>query len=479
MIRFRTLLVAALCLTGILFFGGMASADILNPKIITLPGINDYSLAPVAPGSLQAEVVPGYGVKLTWEDRSNNENGFVIEMKTGSAPYQTVKEVGHSTDWLVNNTYTWQGGTTYTYRVKAYNSNGASYSNEVGITMPANVPSAPTNLLVQNCVGDLHINRLNLVWADTSENEDGFLILRKNVSDNIDYNPYTYPVAVVGKNVTQYEDKNLDFDTTYAYKVAAFNLKGPHFSAENQANTGPAPPVLSASATSNDKVKVSWVLKSGQTDYCRLDRKADGEANFTPINYFHTQEYIDTNVSPLKKYTYRVGTFTGGFSWSNEVNVTVPSSSLTPVTIDKNLNIPKINLSSGAMQVIKLNLDKTAYQVNNEVRQMDTAPFNYQGRTLLPIRYVTEPLGASLDWDGAAQKVTVKLGDKIIELWIGKNTALVNGQEVMIDEANPEVMPLIVPPGRTMLPVRFITENLGCQVDWDPDLQEVKINYAN
>lgn len=126
-------------------------------------------------------------------------------------------------------------------------------------------------------------------------------------------------------------------------------------------------------------------------------------------------------------------------------------------------------------QVIKLNLGQTAYLVNEEARQMDAAPISHQGRTLLPIRYVTEPLGATLDWDGTTRKVTVRLGDKILELWIGKNTALVNSREVMIDPDNPEVMPLVVPPGRAMLPVRFISENLGCQVEWDAKAERVTI----
>ncbi|MBC7195279.1 MAG: copper amine oxidase N-terminal domain-containing protein, partial [Caldisericia bacterium] len=45
-----------------------------------------------------------------------------------------------------------------------------------------------------------------------------------------------------------------------------------------------------------------------------------------------------------------------------------------------------------------------------------------------------------------------------------------------IDPSNPNVKPLIIS-GRTMLPIRFIAENLGCKVDWDPNLKEVKITY--
>jgi titin len=53
----------------------------------------------------------------------------------------------------------------------------------------------------------------------------------------------------------------------------------------------------------------------------------------------------------------------------------------------------------------------------------------------------------------------------------------VNGIGTPIDPQNPNVAPIIVPPGRTMLPLRFIAESLGCQVDWNQALQEVTVTY--
>ena len=108
---------------------------------------------------------------------------------------------------------------------------------------------------------------------------------------------------------------------------------------------------------------------------------------------------------------------------------------------------------------------------------MDVAPIIREGRTLLPIRYVAEALGAEVGWNGKEQKVTITFKGTTIELWIGKNTARVNGEYKLIDPTNPNVRPIVIPPGRTMLPIRFIAENLGCKVDWDPKLREVKITY--
>jgi hypothetical protein len=94
----------------------------------------------------------------------------------------------------------------------------------------------------------------------------------------------------------------------------------------------------------------------------------------------------------------------------------------------------------------------------------------------LPIKWVAEPLGASVAWDAAERKVTVVLGTTTVELWIGRSTARVNGSSVAIDPENPGVVPLIVS-GRTMLPVRFVAEQLGARVEYDAADRRVTITW--
>jgi len=107
---------------------------------------------------------------------------------------------------------------------------------------------------------------------------------------------------------------------------------------------------------------------------------------------------------------------------------------------------------------------------------LDVPPQIIEGRTYLPIRWVAEPLGATVIWDGIEKKVTVQLKDVVIELWIGRNLARVNGNYKFIDPDNPKVVPLIIE-GRTMLPIRFVAENLGCKVNWNPLTRTVAIIY--
>jgi len=127
--------------------------------------------------------------------------------------------------------------------------------------------------------------------------------------------------------------------------------------------------------------------------------------------------------------------------------------------------------------VLKLQIGNKMMYVNDNPQEIDVPPQIIEGRTLLPIRWVAEPLGASIGWDANEKKVTVSLKDTIIELWIGKNIARVNGVDTPIDPNNPKVVPMIIQ-GRTMLPVRFVAENLGCKVDWDANTKTVTITYS-
>ncbi len=125
---------------------------------------------------------------------------------------------------------------------------------------------------------------------------------------------------------------------------------------------------------------------------------------------------------------------------------------------------------------LTFHINSPTYLVGGAARLMDTAPVIVESRTFLPIRYVVEALGAEIEWSAPDQKVTITFGEKTIELWIGNNSATVNGDYVYIDPGNPNVAPFIQDPGRTMMPLRFIAETLGCKVDWLPP-DEVKITY--
>ncbi len=99
------------------------------------------------------------------------------------------------------------------------------------------------------------------------------------------------------------------------------------------------------------------------------------------------------------------------------------------------------------------------------------------GRTVVPIRAIVEALGGTRQWDGKERKVTILFNNTTIELWIDKPQARVNGEMKWIDPKNHDVKPIIIN-DRTMLPLRFVAENLGCTVNWDPATRTITITYT-
>ena len=126
--------------------------------------------------------------------------------------------------------------------------------------------------------------------------------------------------------------------------------------------------------------------------------------------------------------------------------------------------------------VIVLQIGNSMFTVNGGSSALDSPPVIKNGRTLVPIRVIIEALGGSAGWDGTARKATVTLGSTTIELWIGRSAATVNGVTTPIDATNAKVVPEIIS-GRTMLPLRFVTESLGATLGWDQNTQTITITY--
>ncbi len=113
-----------------------------------------------------------------------------------------------------------------------------------------------------------------------------------------------------------------------------------------------------------------------------------------------------------------------------------------------------------------LKLDSPNAIANGEKTFVDTTnmsvvPFTQNGRTLVPVRFISESFGAQVGWDDATQAVSVTLDDKNISLVIGSNEMKMNGETVVLD------VPAQTVEGRTLIPLRALAEALGKNVFWD------------
>ena len=123
---------------------------------------------------------------------------------------------------------------------------------------------------------------------------------------------------------------------------------------------------------------------------------------------------------------------------------------------------------AGLKRNIVLYIGRKDYTVNGESKTMDTAPLvNSDWRTMVPVRFVAEGLGCTVDYtkkpSGATDKVYIR-GSSEIVLTIGSKTYTVDGKTKTMDTA-----PLVNSDWRTMVPVRFVAEGLGCTVDYTKD----------
>ncbi len=87
-------------------------------------------------------------------------------------------------------------------------------------------------------------------------------------------------------------------------------------------------------------------------------------------------------------------------------------------------------------------------------------------RTMVPLRLIAEGLGATVTWLNEEQQVLVVRGGRNILLTLGSATALVNGKSQTLPDEVPATLISYKGQGYTMVPVRFFSESLDCQVDW-------------
>lgn len=98
----------------------------------------------------------------------------------------------------------------------------------------------------------------------------------------------------------------------------------------------------------------------------------------------------------------------------------------------------------------------------------DVPPLIVEDRTLVPARAVFEKAGATVSWDQKKQQVTIKNSEYTIKLIIDSNVGAVNGELVVMD-VPAKIVTDTKGTARTLIPLRFISENLGYTVLWDGD----------
>ena len=415
-----------------------------------------------APSAPLATVGGATTVNLTWGTPDANATSVRILRSVTAGPFADLATVAANITSFADTTCL--PGTAYAYKLQAVRDDDVSElspaSSSVTTPVALTPPATPTGLtaVAQSATA------VGLTWADNADNEDSYRVYRRDGA----VIAFTQASPDLPAGTTSWQDVGVAPSSLYTYAVKARNAAGDSGWSNEASVTTPAAPIvppsaptsLNAAAGTPRSVDINWIDNASNEDGFRVERRT-GSGAWTLVKTLGTDaiKWLDETVVPSTAYSYRVRTYNAGgeSGWSNEVTVTTPAEMQTTV--------------------IKLIIGDKAYSVNGVPMMMDVAPVILESRTLGPVRYIAEALGADVIWDAAERKATVTLGTKVLELWIGKNTARVNGAYTLIDPLNPEVKPIILPPGRTMLPFRFIAEQLGAVVEWDPVKREVTITY--
>lgn len=123
---------------------------------------------------------------------------------------------------------------------------------------------------------------------------------------------------------------------------------------------------------------------------------------------------------------------------------------------------PRAGLAQPAIQVY----------VDGQVVNFDVPPTVINGRVLVPLRGVFERLGATVDYDAPTQHIVALRGGQAVELTVGSRQARVNNVPTLLD------VPAFTIAGRTMVPLRFVSEALGAGVQWVDANRTILISSA-
>ncbi|RAI91762.1 copper amine oxidase-like protein [Paenibacillus pabuli] len=108
-----------------------------------------------------------------------------------------------------------------------------------------------------------------------------------------------------------------------------------------------------------------------------------------------------------------------------------------------------------------MQLNSKMLKINDKTTNMDTTPMLWKNTTYIPLRFLSEGIGATVKWDKKAQQVTVMAGNDTLKFWVNNNVMEVNGMK-----KNVGATVFVNKDGRTQVPLRFIAELLGWDVKW-------------
>jgi len=162
----------------------------------------------------------------------------------------------------------------------------------------------------------------------------------------------------------------------------------------------------------------------------------------------------------LDLYANNNGSIKNGENYVIEVETQFGTVKSTPIEFGKKGSI-YTDSTVFPFKTISLKLNSKEAAVDEKNFKLDVPPFSLDGRTMVPLRFISEAFGAKVEWDKKNSRITIAKDSSKIELVINKKQAVVDGKTVALDS------PAIVRNNVTLVPVRFVSESLKMTVFFD------------
>jgi titin len=283
-------------------------------------------------------------INLTWNDRSSVEDGYKVERATGVC--SSFAQIGTTTAnveaygnaGLLN-------GTTYCYRVRAYDGGAdSSYSSTASATTAMPAPTNLSGVAVSQ-------TQIDLVWSDNSNSETGFKVERANNSD-CSGTPSFSQIGTTGSGITSYSNTGLTSNTSYCYRVRSYTAyaDSAYSSTVTISTSLPSPTNLTAtaSATSTTQINLTWTDNSNNENRFELERKTGASGIYVNVANVatNTTAYANTGVLDGTIYYYRARACNAlaCSSYSNEASATTVLVAPTNLTCTP-ISSSQINLA--------------------------------------------------------------------------------------------------------------------------------------
>ena len=260
-------------------------------------------------GSFSTRAFQGFTsqANLYWTDNSNNETGFLIERSTNDVTYAGVTSVAANT--TIYSDVGLSVGSTYFYRVSAFNAGGTSATTKspAVATFP-NPPATPSFTSISGTTNSITLN-----WNNVT-NETGYGLYR---SDSL-AGTYT-GITTIGANITTFVNTGLSSGTTFFYKIDAFNSGGT--SALSGATSFTTPLIAIPTAPSNlrftnitsSRISIAWNDNSSNEDGFVVQDSLNGVTyNTLDTVGVGITEYESRGLTAGTTYYFRVAAFNSG-----------------------------------------------------------------------------------------------------------------------------------------------------------------------